>query len=100
MNMKKTVIALAALLVAAPVFAAWPTVADPTGPNSGTGRIPGTNEPASGAGYTLAAFPTVADPMGPNSGAGRVPETNEPASGAGRVPGSIEPASGAGRSLA
>ncbi len=98
--MKKTVIALAALLVAAPAYAAWPTVVEPTGPDSGMGRIPGTTEPASGAGYTLAGFPTIVDPTGPNSGTGRIPETNEPASGAGRVPGSIEPASGAGRSLA
>ena len=52
--MKKVIITLAALLVAAPAFAAWPTVADPTGPNSGSGRVPGTIEPASGAGRRLA----------------------------------------------
>lgn len=53
--MKKIVITLAALLVAAPAFAAFPTIVDPNGPNSGTGRtIAPPQGEISGAGRTLA----------------------------------------------
>ena len=58
-------------------------------------RIPGTTEPASGAGRALASSPAL--PQGQASGAGRIPGTDQPASGAGRVPGTDQPASGAGR---
>jgi len=69
-TMKKVVITLAALLVAAPALAA-----------SGAARTP-DGEPASGAGYTLALLQRPPDGE-PASGAGRTPD-GEPASGAGR----------------
>jgi hypothetical protein len=94
MKTKRMVMVLAALLVAAPAFAEWPTPVDPSGPNSGAGRavaqapapsptVPG--DPIAGAGRTVAGgVPTPADPGGPNSGVGNHSFTGEPDSGAGR----------------
>jgi hypothetical protein len=109
-RMQKLVTVLAAVLLAAPAYAAWPTVVDPAGPNSGASHHPFTGEPDSGAGrgLTLAAEPTAVDPTGPNSGAGRTlalamfPTEVDPAgpnSGAGNHPFTGEPDSGAGRGL-
>ncbi len=72
MKTKRIVMVLAALLVAAPAIAEWPTPVDPSGPNSGAGR------------KLADGWPTPADPNGPNSGAGNHPFTGEPDSGAGR----------------
>ena len=53
--MKKIVITLAALLIAAPAFANWPTPVEPNGPNSGAGRdIMLPQGEASGAGRSIA----------------------------------------------
>ena len=52
--MQKLGIALAALLLAAPAYAAWPTEVDPAGPSSGAGNHPFTGEPDSRAGRSLA----------------------------------------------
>ena len=90
--MKTTKVAtlMAMLLATTPAFAAFPTIVDPNGPNSGASRqlaeqimgapnsgagrmtppVTGDNNP-SGAGRALAAFPTIVDPNGPNSGAGQ-----------------------------
>jgi hypothetical protein len=54
MRIQKFVIVLAALLLPPPTYAAWPTEADPAGPNSGAGNHPFTGEPDSGAGRSLA----------------------------------------------
>ncbi|HYB72745.1 MAG TPA: hypothetical protein VED18_05180 [Candidatus Sulfotelmatobacter sp.] len=82
--MKKIVITLAALLVAAPAFANWPTPVEPNGPNSGAGRdIMLPQGEASGAGRVLASLEnpsqgevsagrsSIALPQGEASGAGR-----------------------------
>ena len=94
-RMQKLGIALAAVLLASPAYAALPTDVNPAGPNSGAGRtltlaagptVVDPTGPNSGTGrtLTLAMFPTEADPAGPNSGAGNHPFTGEPDSGAGR----------------
>jgi hypothetical protein len=82
--MKKIIITLAALLIAAPAFASWPTPVDPNGPNSGAGRdIMLPQGEASGAGRVLAA--TQMPPQGEVSGAGRsIALPQGEASGAGR----------------
>ncbi len=50
---EKMVIGLVVLLVALSAFAGWPTIVDPHGPDSGTGRTL-WGEPASGPGPTTA----------------------------------------------
>ncbi len=99
--MKTTVMALTVMLVAGTAIAQdprpvdpyggtnsgagrmlsmWPTPVDPSGPNSGAGRLaydgsivdPSWPKPNSGASYTFAMWPTPVDPSGPSSGAGRV----------------------------
>ena len=72
MKMTKLASSIAALLLAAPLYASLPTPVDPHGADSGVGRM-------------LAALPTVVDPSSPNSGMGRSPLTEEPTSGAGRT---------------
>ena len=94
--MKTTKVAtlMAMLLATTPAFAAFPTIVDPNGPNSGAGR------------QLAGGWPTPADPLGPNSGASRQLAEQimgAPNSGAGRmtppVTGDNNP-SGAGRALA
>lgn len=82
--MKKIVITLAALLIAAPAFANWPTPVEPNGPNSGAGRdIMLPQGEASGAGRVLVS--SQMPPQGEVSGAGRsIALPQGEASGAGR----------------
>lgn len=98
--MKKIVITLAALLIAAPAFAGWPTPVDPNGPNSGAARdIMLPQGEASGASRGLAS--SQMPPQGEVSGAGRsIALPQGEASGAGNHPFTNEPGSGAGRSIA
>ncbi len=65
-------------------------------------HIPGTQEPASGAGRGKSLASATNEPDKPGSGVGRIPGTDQPASGASRIPGTDQPASGAsrGKSLA
>jgi len=83
MKAKEALTLLAAVIVAAPAFAHWPTPVDPYGTTtSGAGRA------------LLGGLPTPADPLGSRSGVGRaiaqVPgpsptNAEDPLSGVGRI---------------